>query len=135
MTDPPAPAQSPFCRSVKSIAFTMAEHDTLLEFRRKLRRRAIWTVVGSEHPEFLETVEVYLPYRIPGEAAPSWTLWRSEAGVWLIDKDFGLIEGPVSLAEALEIIQAILKTEMLKAVRAIPLAVRPRLLCNLWRHK
>jgi hypothetical protein len=75
----------------------MAEHDDLVRFRRKLRRKAVWVLVNAEHPECPESVEVYLPYQVPGQAAPLLILWRSEAGVWLVDKDIGPVEGPAPL--------------------------------------
>jgi hypothetical protein len=124
----PSPAPVPLTsgQSVTAVAFTMAEHDELVRFRRKLRRKAVWVLVNAEHPECPESVEVYLPYQVPGQAAPLLILWRSEAGVWLVDKDIGPVEGPAPLGEALEIVEAILKTEMLKAIRAIPVATCPR---------
>jgi len=109
------------------LAFTIEEHETLRPFRRRLRQKAIWVVVSQEYCDFPEVVEVYLPYQIPGQVAPSWTLRRSYAGVWISDRDIGTVEGPVPLADALEIIDAILKVEMRKAVRAIPLATKPRM--------
>jgi hypothetical protein len=122
-----APAASPFGKSISPLAFTMADHDVLVAFRRKLRRKAIWVVVTPSHAELPEAVEIYRPYEVPERALPSWTLWRSAAGVWLYDRDTGPLGEPTSLGEAIEIVEAILKTEMRKAIRAIPLAVQPKL--------
>ncbi len=105
----------------------MSDHEALAVFRRKLRRKAIWVVVTAEHHELPEAVEVYRPYEVPEQAVPSWTLWRSAAGVWVRDKEIGHLGPFMSLHEALEIVEAILKAEMRKAIRAIPLATGAKL--------
>jgi hypothetical protein len=106
----------------------MADHLAILAFRRKLRRKAIWVVVSPDHNESPETVEVYRPYEVPGRVGASWLLWRSNACVSVYDKEAGMVGAPATIDEALEIVEAILKMEMRKAIRAIPAAAQPKLL-------
>jgi hypothetical protein len=124
---PAAPAKSPFGQSISPLPFTMADHGALLAFRRRLRRKAVWVVVTPTHSELPEAVEVYRPFEVPERAIASWTLWRSAAGVWLYDKVAGPLGEPTTMDEALEIVEAILKTELRKAIRTIPLAGPPKL--------
>jgi hypothetical protein len=123
----PAPPASPFCQPFSGLPFTMADHEALQVFRRKLRRKAIWAIVTPRHHDLPEVLEVYRPYEVPDLVAPSWMLWRTAAGVWLHDQETGPLGEVTTLVEALEVVEAILKTEMQVAVRAIPLAVRPQL--------
>ena len=125
MSSLPAPPESPFSKSVSAVAFSMADHKLLCAFRNRLRRKAIWAVVTPMHHELAEALEVYRPYEAPGKADPSWTIWRSAAGVWVLDKECGPLGEPTSLTEAVEIVEAILKIEMYNAVRAIPKASPP----------
>jgi hypothetical protein len=105
----------------------MADHLAILRFRRKLRRKAIWVVVSPDHGESPETVEIYRPYEVPGRVGASWLLWRSNACVSIYDKEAGMVGAPATVEEALEIVEAILKVEMRKAIRSIPPATHPRL--------
>jgi hypothetical protein len=123
----PAPPQSPFGDSLLGLSFTMIDHKALCAFRRRLRRKAVWAVITSSHHELTEAVQVYRPYELPGKAEPSWIIWRSVAGVWVQDREDGPLGEPVELAEALEFVEAVLKTELRNAIRAIPQAVVPRL--------
>jgi hypothetical protein len=118
---------SPICPSVDAVPFTTPDHLAILAFRRKLRRKATWVVVSPEHGESPEAVEVYRPYEVPGRVEASWLLWRGNTCVWVYDKEVGILGNPDTVEEALEIIAAILKTEMRKAIRAIPPASCPRL--------
>ena len=88
----PAPPESPFSKSVAALAFSMADHKVLCAFRNRLRRKAIWAVVTPLHHELAEALEVYRPYEAPEKAEPTWTIWRSAAGVWVLDKDCGPLE-------------------------------------------
>ena len=123
----PAPPESPFSKSVAALAFSMADHKVLCAFRNRLRRKAIWAVITPLHRELAEALEVYRPYEAPEKAEPTWTIWRSAAGVWVLDKDCGPLGEPTTLTEAVEIVEAVLKIEMHNAVRAIPKACPPEL--------
>ena len=89
--------------------------------------RLIWAVVTPLHHELAEALEVYRPYEAPEKAEPTWTIWRSAAGVWVLDKECGPLGEPTTLTEAVEIVEAVLKIEMHNAVRAIPKACPPEL--------
>ena len=105
----------------------MADHLAILAFRRKLRRRAIWVVVSPEHGESPEAVEIYRPYEVPGRIGASWLVWRSDTCVCVYDKEAGMVGPSATVEEALEIVEAILKLEIRKAIRSIPPAMRPTL--------
>jgi hypothetical protein len=105
----------------------MADHLAILAFRRKLRRKAVWVVVSPEHGTSTETVEVYRPFEVPGRVGASWLLWRANACVWVYDKETGLIGSPATIEEALEVVEAILRMELRKAIKAIPPAICPKL--------
>lgn len=105
----------------------MADHVAILGFRRKLRRKAIWVVISPEYGEAPETIEIYRPYEVPGRIGASWLLWRSSTCVYLYDKDAGMVGTPTTVEEALEIVDAILKMEIRKAIRSIPQAIVPKL--------
>jgi len=79
------------------------------------------------HQQFLEAVEVYRPFEVPGAAKPSWTIWTTAAGVLVWEREIGLLCEPITLPEAVELVEAILKAEMVKAICAIPKAVLPDL--------
>ncbi len=125
--NPPPPPASPFCPAVDAVPFTMADHLAILAFRRKLRRKAIWVVVSPEHGASPEAIEIYRPFEVPGRAQPSWVLWCANACVWVYDKETGTVGNPATIEEALEIVEAILKMEIRKAIKAIPRATRPEL--------
>ena len=127
MSNPFASPASPIRPSVDAVPFTMADHLEILGFRRKLRRKAIWVLVSPDHGEAPETIEIYRPYEVPGRVTASWLLWRSSTCVYLFDKEAGMVGAPATLEEALEIVDAILKMEMRKAIRSIPLAIHPKL--------
>jgi hypothetical protein len=118
---------SPIRPAVDAVPFAMADHLAILTFRRKLRRRAIWVVVSPEHGEAPEAVEIYRPYEVPGQISASWLVWRSDACVCVYDKEAGMVGTPATVEEALEIVEAILKMEIRKAIRSIPPAIRPEL--------
>jgi hypothetical protein len=101
----PAPPESPFSESVAALAFSMADHKVLCAFRNRLRRKAIWAVVTPLHHELAEALEVYRPYEAPEKAEPTWTIWRSAAGVWVLDKECGPLGEPTTLTEAVEIVE------------------------------
>lgn len=126
---PPLPSSSapPFDPAVDAVPFTAADQLAILAFRRELRRKAIWVVVSPEHGESPETVEIYRPFEVPGQTGASWLLWRAHACVWVYDTDLGVVGNPATIEEALEVVAAILNAEIRKAVRAIPLATRPKL--------
>jgi hypothetical protein len=118
---------SSFGQTISDLPFTAADQKALSTFRNRLRRKAIWVVVTPSQRDFAEAVEVYRPYELPGNSGPSWIIWRSITGVLVLDRDDGPLGEPTSLTDALEIVEAILRTEMRKAIRAIPRAVGPKL--------
>ncbi|HEY7576345.1 MAG TPA: hypothetical protein VH855_02020 [Acetobacteraceae bacterium] len=127
MPNPSSPPISPFCPAVDAVPFSTADHLAILAFRRKLRRKAIWVVVSPEHGASPEAIEVYRPFEVPGRAGASWLLWRANACVWVYDKETGIIGSPATIDEALEVVEAILRMELRKAIKAIPPAARPKL--------
>jgi hypothetical protein len=123
----PASPKSPYRESALGLSFTTTDHKALCAFRRRLRRKAVWAVITSSHHELTEAVQVYRPYELPGKAEPSWIIWRSAAGVSVQDKEVGPLAEPTELADALELVELVLKTEFRNAVHAIPQAVVPKL--------
>jgi hypothetical protein len=80
------------------------------------------------------TVTAYVgrrPYEVPGRAVPSWTLERSTAaGVRLYYQRTGALGEPTALAEALENVEAIVRSEMSEtraAVHAIAGVLQPKI--------
>lgn len=123
----PARPQSLFADSIAADTFTTSDHKALCAFRNRLRRKAIWATVTPLHQQFLEAVEVYRPFEVPGKAKPSWTIWTTAAGVLVWEREIGLLCEPITLPEAVELVEKILKAEMVKAICAIPKAVLPDL--------
>jgi len=125
MNTVPARSQSPFGESISADGFTESDHKVLRAFRNRMRRKAIWAVITPLHQQFVEAVEIYRPFEVPGKAEPTWTMWPSAAGIWVSERELGPLCEPITLPEAVELVEAILKMEMHKAVRAIPKAVPP----------
>lgn len=125
MNTVPARSQSPFGELISAETFTASDHTVLCAFRNRMRHKAIWAVITPLHQQFVEAVEVYRPFEVPGKAEPTWTMWPSDAGVWVSERELGPLCEPITLPEAVELVEAILKTEMHKAVHAIPKAVSP----------
>jgi hypothetical protein len=57
--------------------FTVSDHKVLCAFRNRLRRKAVWAVITPLHQHFIEAVEIYRPFEVPGKAEPSWTCGRA----------------------------------------------------------
>ena len=77
MNTVPARSQSPFGESISAETFTASDHTVLRAFRNRMRRKAIWAVITPLHQQFVEAVEVYRPFEVPGKAEPTWTMWPS----------------------------------------------------------
>ena len=93
----------------------------------RLTPKAVWAVSNPLHQQFIEAVEIYRPFEVPGKAEPPWTMWPSAAGIWVSDREFGPLCEPTTLIEAVEIVEAILDAEIRRAIRAIPKATSPGL--------
>src|SRR5262249_49348465 len=66
MTILPARPQSPYGDSISADTFTAPDHKVHCAFRNRLRRKAVWAIVTPLHQQFLEAVEVYRPFEVPG---------------------------------------------------------------------
>ena len=127
MNTVPARSQSPFGESISADGFTASDHKVLRAFRNRMRRKAIWAVITPLHQQFVEAVEIYRPFEVPGKAEPTWTMWPSAAGIWVSDREFGPLCEPTTLIEAIEMVEVILDGEIRRAIRAIPKATSPEL--------
>ena len=107
--------------------FTVSDHKVLCAFRNRLRRKAVWAVINPLHQQFIEAVEIYRPFEVPGKGEPSWMMWPSAAGIWVSDREFGPLCEPTTLIEAIEIVEVVLDAEIRRATRAIPRATPPEL--------
>jgi hypothetical protein len=127
MTTVPALPHSPYGESVSADTFTVSDHKVLYAFRNRLRRKAVWVVITPLHQQFIEALEIYRPFEVPGKAEPSWTMWPSAAGIWVSDREFGPLCEPTTIIEAIEMVEVILEGEIRRAIRAIPKATSPEL--------
>ena len=79
---------SPAIRS--AIPLKMADQELLLAFRRRLRRKAILTVIAA-HAQLPEAPDVNRLYELQERNVLAWVVWRTADGPWLYDEEIGAL--------------------------------------------
>jgi hypothetical protein len=87
----------------------MADQELLLAFRRRLRRKAILTVIAA-HAQLPEAPDVNRLYELQERNVLTWVVWRTADGPWLYDEEIGALV-TTTLDVALGFIEAARESE------------------------